>query len=267
MENTKILMIGAGRMGEAIISGLMKDENGYLGKITVANRSDKERLAVLNELYGIHITDHWQGEVEDHDVIILASPPHTQDEQLNELGKRVDGQLIITVAAGIDPTYMEKRLPEGTPVCWIMPNTAAQIGQSISTYVYGRHVREIHRRKVSVILDAIGFSEELTEDQVHNLTAVTGSAPAFVYTFVEALEGAAVENGVTTDQARILVTKMLLGSAAMLDAGYDPKELISQVASPGGSTAEGIKVLEREKFQEILNKAVRATNQHARSQG
>ncbi|MCD8509960.1 MAG: pyrroline-5-carboxylate reductase [Bacillus sp. (in: Bacteria)] len=267
MEKTNILIVGAGRMGEAIIAGLMKTTSNNSGRITVANRSDKDRLDSLKDTYGIHTTQDWVKEVHNHEVVLLASPPNTQEKQLDLLKNEINGQLIITVAAGIDPTYMEKRLPEGTPVCWIMPNTAAQIGKSMSTYVYGRAVTETHKRQCQLILNAIGYSEELTENQVHDLTAITGSAPAFVYTFVQALEKAAVDNGVTNEQARKLVTKMLIGSAEMLDAGFDPGQLTDQVASPGGSTAEGLKILEKESFQQIIQLAVKATNAHARGQG
>lgn len=267
MDKTNILIVGAGRMGEAIIAGLMKNDSGSLGRITVANLSDRERLTFLENTYGIHTTQDWLKEVANHEVILLASPPNVQGEQLIQLGNKINGQLVITVAAGIDPTYMEKRLTKDTPVCWIMPNTAAQIGKSMSTYVYGQAVLDEHKKQCQLILNAIGYSEELTENQVHDLTAITGSAPAFVYMFVQGLEKAAVENGVNKEQARKLVTKMLVGSAAMLDAGYEPDQLINQVASPGGSTAEGLKVLKKERLEQIIQSAVKATNAHARGQG
>ncbi|MFA9559094.1 pyrroline-5-carboxylate reductase [Evansella sp. AB-rgal1] len=266
MNQANILIVGAGRMAEAIISGLVKKQ-GTTGKITVTNRSDIEKLERLQHTYKIQTSDDWESEIEHHEVILLASPPQTHEEQLNILKNKISNQLIITVAAGIDPTYMEKRLPTGTPVCWIMPNTAAQIGKSISTYVCGQYVTKDHRLIIETILSAIGESEELTEQQVHDLTAITGSAPAFVYSFVQALEHAAIENGVTKEQARTLVSKMVSGSAAMLEAGYEPSDLISQVASPGGSTAEGLKVFEKEGFQKIVEKAVQATNEHARGNG
>ncbi|ADU31553.1 pyrroline-5-carboxylate reductase [Evansella cellulosilytica] len=263
---TNILIVGAGRMAEAIISGLVKKEE-QLGKLTVANRTDKGRLNHLKHTYNIAITEDWTKEVEDNSCIILATPPKSQEEQLKILSGIVNGQLIITVAAGIDPTYMEKRLPNGTSVCWIMPNTGAQIGKSMSTFVCGKHVNHTERNLIHFILSAIGEAEELTEQQVHDMTAITGSAPAFVYTFVQALEKAAMKSGVTREQARKLVTKMVSGSIAMLESGSEPEQLISQVASPGGSTAEGLKVLEEANFQQIIEGAVEATNKHARNQG
>ncbi|TMW71791.1 pyrroline-5-carboxylate reductase [Alteribacter natronophilus] len=267
MRETSILMVGAGRMAEAVLSGLVKDRHPSLKKITMTNRSDRERLHELEKKYGTAVSDDWTAEVSGHDVIFLAAPPGVHGSLLRELAEKVDRQLVITVAAGIDAAYMEERLPEGTPVCWIMPNTAAQIGKSISTYTCGRYVTEENREVINLILEAIGASEELTEQQVHDLTAVTGSAPAFVYAFVEAMEEAAVENGVTPEQARELVVKMLSGSAAMLEAGYAPDDLRKQVASPGGSTAAGLEVLKERNYHETIKAAVKATNAHARSQG
>ncbi|WP_026690734.1 pyrroline-5-carboxylate reductase [Alteribacter aurantiacus] len=266
MRPTRILMIGAGRMAEAVLSGILKQRHPAIEKITLTNRQDRGRLDTLKERYGVHASSNWEEEVADHDVIFLASPPSTHDEILKRLGNIIDGQLVVTVAAGIDTTFMEERLPKGTPVCWIMPNTAAQIGESISTFTCGHHVNPEHRDMIAFILEAIGESAELSEQQVHDLTAVTGSAPAFVYAFVEAMEEAAVENGVTPEQARSLVTKMLSGSAAMLAAGHSPQDLRDQVASPGGSTAAGLEVLNERKYKEAIKAAVKATNAHARGE-
>ncbi|MCD8501406.1 MAG: pyrroline-5-carboxylate reductase [Bacillaceae bacterium] len=257
-----ILFIGAGRMAEAIISGLTKQNNVT---IVVTNKSDDSKLLRLKEKYRVHTSNDWKQHVTESDVILLASPPSTQEKILTELSSIISKQLVITIAAGIDPTFMEEKLPEGTPVCWIMPNTAAQIGQSISTFTCGQYVNEKHREAIKMILTSIGDYEELSEEQVHDLTAITGSAPAFLYAFAEALESSAQQYGMAKDQARKLVTKMIAGSAAMLEAGYSPQELREQVTTPGGSTAAGLDVLYGANFEELIQQAVIATNKHARS--
>ncbi len=264
MKPTRILMIGAGRMAEAVLSGIVSKRHPSVETITMTNRQDEVRLNTLKERYDVTASLNWEEEVAKHDVILLASPPVTHDTILHRLSSLIKGQLVITVAAGIDPTYMEARLPEGTPVCWIMPNTAAQIGQSISTFTCGNYVNDEHLQVINLILGAIGESTELSEKQVHDLTAVTGSAPAFVYAFVEAMEEAAMDNGVTPQQARSLVVKMLSGSAAMLEAGHSPTDLKKQVASPGGSTAAGLEVLVERGYKDAIKAAVKATNAHAR---
>lgn len=258
-----ILMIGAGRMAEAIISGLREPKNENM-IITVTNHTDKERRIALVEKYGIHEANDWRLVVGEADVIISAAPPSSHERLFQDLSPLLNGQLVITVAAGIDTTYMQAHLPEGTPVCWIMPNTAAQLQASMSTFVCGHFVSSEHRLVIEMILAAIGDYEELTEEQVHDLTAVTGSAPAFLYLFCEALEEAAVRYGVSSEQARKLVTKMVAGSAAMLEAGHAPSELRKQVTTPGGSTAAGLTVLGEANFSELISAAVKATNEHAR---
>lgn len=260
----KILFIGAGRMAEAMIAGIQKLATSQID-ITVTNHSDQNRLLELKNKYQVHIASNWQQEVEANDVIISAAPPSAHGEIFKELSHRIHGQLVITVAAGVDTTMMETALPSGTPVCWIMPNTAAQIQASISTFVCGKSVTEKERKWIEMILTSIGAYEELTEEQVHDLTAITGSAPAFLYYFCEALEEAATSYGITKDQARKLVTKMVAGSAKMLEAGNAPDDLRDQVTTPGGSTEAGIATLKNGNFQILLQEAIRSTNDHARN--
>lgn len=260
-----ILMIGAGRMAEAVISGLVEINENI--DITVSNKTNQERLKVVAERYRVKTTSDWCLVVAEADVIISAAPPNAHEQIFQQLAPLLSGQLVITVAAGIDTTYMQAHLPEKTPVCWIMPNTAAQLQASMSTFVCGHYVSSEHRLLIEMILVAIGEYEELTERQVHDLTAITGSAPAFLYLFCESLEKAALSYGVSREQARKLVTKMVAGSAAMLAAGQPPNELKEQVTTPGGSTEAGLKVLEEGHFKELLNAAVKATNDHARRGG
>lgn len=264
MAKSNLLMVGAGRMAEAILAGIVKNKDNSFETITMTNFSNKTKLEQLKQNYPIHISLDWESEITSHDVILLASPPHTQEDILRKLASKVHGQLIITVAAGIDTSFMEERLPIGTPVCWMMPNTAAQVGQSMSTFSCGQYVEKSHREILSEILASIGVAEEMSEQHVHDLTAITGSSPAFIYAFVEALEEAALDYGVTRDQARRLVVNMFKGSIAMLEEGHDPKDLMQQVASPGGSTAEGLEVLKNQDFSAIIKQAIMATNKHAR---
>ena len=263
MKSIHILMIGAGRMAEAIISGLVDQKDRNI-EITVTNKSDAGRLQKVARRFEIDNASDWRDVVDRADVIISAVPPSVHEQLLAELSPIINRQLFITVAAGIDTTFMEGHLPEGTPVCWIMPNTATQLQASMSTYVCGHYVTSEQREVIEMILTAIGDYEELTEEQVHDLTAITGSAPAFLYSFVEALEEAAVQYGVNKDQARKLVVKMIAGSAAMLEAGTPASELREQVTTPGGSTAAGLNVLEEGDFKQLLSAAVKATNLHAR---
>jgi pyrroline-5-carboxylate reductase len=203
-------------MAEAVFAGLLRQESGEIAEIIVANRSGGARLDELKQRYGVTVTSEWQEHVSRAGTIVLAMPPGDHREVLAALAPHVDGQFVVTVAAGIGTGLLEELLPPGTPVAWVMPNTAAAVGASISLYTYGQHVQDAHEKMLRLILGAIGESERCTEEQIHDLTAITGSAPAFLYAFAEALEASARTYGVSPEQARKLVGQMIAGSAAML---------------------------------------------------
>ncbi|PWK13397.1 pyrroline-5-carboxylate reductase [Tumebacillus permanentifrigoris] len=264
MSKQRILVLGAGRMAEAIFAGLLRTQREYIEEIVVANRSDKSRLHELQEQYGVTVTTDWREHVRSADTVLLAMPPQNHRDVLRELAPHLQGQLVVTVAAGIGIGLLEDLLPARTPVAWVMPNTAAGIGESISLYTCGQHVGPEQRDVLQMILAGIGEAAECTEQQVHDLTAITGSAPAFLYAFAEELEAAAQSYGVTPATARKLVAQMIYGSAAMLRAGSDPAELRDGVTTPGGATAAGLRVMEERGFSDMMQDAVRATNARAR---
>ncbi|WP_226656064.1 pyrroline-5-carboxylate reductase [Pseudalkalibacillus hwajinpoensis] len=262
LEKPNILFIGAGRMAEAIFSGL--NQSDAIGKITISNQSDQTKLAHLKATYKVE-TGEWQEVLSNHDVVILAMPPAAHPDVLQELSSKVTKHFVITVAAGIGPSILEASLP-GLPTAWIMPNTAADIGESMSLFACGEYVKQEHRKVLQTILDAIGESEELSEQQIHDLTAVTGSAPAFVYHFAEALEKSAQSYGLSSEVARKLVVQMIFGSASMLKDGREAGDLRDQVTTPGGATAAGLEVLEKANFTKLLHEAVLAVNDKAAEQ-
>ncbi|WP_227937999.1 pyrroline-5-carboxylate reductase [Alkalihalobacillus deserti] len=261
-----ILFIGAGRMAEAIFSGMIQNKLDV--KITISNEQDMKRLNTLKDQYRVETASDWVDVFPEADVIVLACPPHVHDKILERMNIMIQPQqFVITVAAGIGPTKLEASLPKETAVAWLMPNTAADVGKSMSIYAFGHYVNEKQQVLFKQIVGAIGPSEQLTEQQVHDLTAVTGSAPAFLYHFVEALEQAALSFGISEDQARKLVIEMVIGSAAMLEKHREPAQLREQVTSPGGATAAGLATLANHHFAEIIGKAIEATNKRAKQQG
>ncbi|ASS74325.1 pyrroline-5-carboxylate reductase [Tumebacillus algifaecis] len=264
MKKQTILFLGAGRMAEAILSGLLTRKRENIEEIIVTNRSNQERLAELRDKYGVTATNDWRAQVEKADTIVLAMKPGQVRESLIELGPLVNGQFVFTVAAGIGTGMMEQHLPAGTPVAWVMPNTAASLGASVSLYTYGQAVKAEHKAVLEMILDGIGIYEECTEEQIHQLTAVTGSAPAFLYRFAEVLEETAREFGVSEEQARRMIVGMFYGSALMLQQGQSPAILRDGVTTPGGATAAGLRVMEEREFPALLKSAVEATNARAK---
>lgn len=251
----KLVFIGAGRMAQAIIGGCV-DRGDWT--IVVSNNGNVNRLEQIEQQYSVQTVDSWKEEVSDADAVILAIPPEAHDSVLKELALFVDKQLVITVAAGIGPSYLEKLLPKHTPVAWLMPNTAATIGKSITLYAKGQAVEPVHEQMLEQILASIGTVAEVTEAQVHQLTPITGSGPAFIYYLANTLLELTKEADVSNKQAKKLVADMIAGAAAMLQTGEEPSELIDQVASPGGVTAAGLDVLEQHDFDSTLRQVVMA---------
>lgn len=197
-------------------------------------------------------------------VIILAMPPNVHEPILEDLSQVLEGQLVITVAAGISPTYLEAKLPAKTPVALVMPNTAAKLGMSMTLYATGQYVDLRQIEWIEALISGIGKFEKVTEEQVQELTAITGSAPAFIYRVAEALEKITLESGVTKAQAKMLVAQMIAGSAEMLKTSLDPKELADEVATPGGSTEAGLEVLDTNHLGELMIRAIKACREKAR---
>lgn len=251
-------------MSEAIIAGMI--QSGVLPEqITALNTGRQIRLDYLHDTYGILTTLNLHKSVNEHDTIILCTPPDKVMGVLEEILPYIKDQLIVSVAAGIDTAMMEKVIPKRTATAWIMPNTAAQLGQSISPYTFKEDVSPSEQIEIRLIVNAIGEGYETTEKMVHQLTAITGSAPAYVYAFAEAMMKRTMAEGVNEAEAEKLVKAMMEGSIAMLGNGKSPAELMDQVASPGGSTREGLNVLEAGGFQELIGKAITAANEHAAS--
>lgn len=252
-------------MAESIISGLVQSPN--VKNIYVSNYKNKEKLIYLQEKYQIIPTFNWKEEIEKADMVVLAMPPEAHMDLLHEMKPFIHNHFIVTIAAGIGPSFLEEHLPESTPAAWVMPNTASEIGESMSLVAYGKAVLQNHKNMLKQVLDAIGEAEECTEEQVHQLTAITGSAPAFLYAFSESLIDQAESYGVSRETAVMLVSQMLAGSSSMLKKKLAPKELREQVTTPGGATAEGIRVLKEGGFDELIKRAVIATNKKAMSKG
>ncbi|WP_268921769.1 pyrroline-5-carboxylate reductase [Metabacillus schmidteae] len=265
MKNS-ILFIGAGRMAEAIIAGLITSSHEQINSIYVSNQKNTERLQELATKYQVQPIDNYDDIIEKVDMIVLAMPPSEHEGVLNKLKHLITSQFVVTVAAGISPSFIERYLPGGTAVGWIMPNTAAMVKHSISLYTYGSSVSEKHHMQMELLVNSIGTSLYCSEEEIHNLTAITGSAPAFLYLFVESLIEQTEQYNVSRETAEKLVKEMVFGSVEMLKGNYSPKELREQVTTPGGATAEGIKILRTGNFVELLQEAVIATNKKAKGE-
>ncbi|MGC0365469.1 pyrroline-5-carboxylate reductase [Rhodococcus sp. 27YEA15] len=258
---TRIAIIGGGKIGEALISGLL--QAGHALKDLVVAEQYKPRADELVAEYSIRISTIADA-AEGADVIVVAVKPGDVEPALTELTKvDLDGdleQLIVSLAAGIPTSFYETRLPAGFPVVRVMPNTPMLVGEGISVLAPGRHVKQSHLDLVRGILSSVGKVVTVPESQIDAVTAVSGSGPAYFFLVAEAMIEAGVELGLTRAVSTELVTQTLVGSGAMLDrTGESAADLRAAVTSPGGTTAAAVRRLEaggvRTAFYEALDAA------------
>lgn len=254
--------MGAGSLAEAIIAGIVKAEIVNRGDIYVTNRSKKERLDYIRETYQVKCTEDKAEMFSGADIIILAVKPKDAVAALHALKEYVHGgQLIISVIAGLSTETMEKVLGEDIPVVRTMPNTSALIGQSATALAPGSNAEDTHLEIADELFQTVGMTKIVKESDIHTVTAISGSGPAFIYYFVEAMENAAEEFGLDKKTAGELIAQAVIGAGRMLqESGETSAVLRKNITSPGGTTQAGLEDLDRHQFQEMVKSCIR----HAR---
>lgn len=264
---TRIAVIGGGRIGEALIAGLL--ESGHPVRDLVVAEKFEARARELASAFGILTTSIAEAS-ENADVIVLAVKPGDVDAALTEVAKiDLDGereQLIVSLAAGVPTSKFESKLPAGFPVVRVMPNTPMLVGEGMSVLAPGRHAKAEHLELVRTILSSVGKVVTVKESQLDAVTAVSGSGPAYFFLVAEAMIDAGVGLGLTRDVSTSLVVQTMVGSAAMLDRSEESAtELRYAVTSPGGTTAAAVRELEtnglRAAFFDALGAAKRRSTE------
>lgn len=261
----KILFIGAGSMAEALIQGWIKEKVFTPQEIYVTNRSDKERLQFLQETYGVHCL-FYQAIYKEADLIILAMKPKDAIAAMCDLQSKITEQsAILSILAGIAITTITEYLGN-RPVARVMPNTSATIGMSASGIAFNNEVSSGQRIMFLQLLEAVGSVIEVDEDQLHAVTALSGSGPAYIYYLMEAFERVGTKVGLSKDTVRLLMTQTLAGTAEMLKQSVDePDVLRKKVTSPGGTTEAGIQALEQYQFNEAIEACIKEAEARSRS--
>jgi len=265
---TRIAVIGGGKIGEALISGLLR--NGYATKDLVVAEKYPERAEELAREYSIRVTDSTSDAVEGADVVVVAVKPNDVDGVVTALSaadlESENEQILVSLAAGVTTARYENKLPAGFPVVRVMPNTPMLVGQGASVLAAGRHARPQHLDIVREILGSVGTVAVVPEAQIDAVTAVSGSGPAYFFLVAEAMIDAGVALGLSRAVSTELVVQTMTGSAAMLaQSGENAADLRAAVTSPGGTTAAAIRELERgglrTAFYEALDAAKRRSVQ------
>lgn len=264
----KIGFIGGGNMGEALVRGLIHAGIVPPDHLTVHDVLE-ERTAHLTRTYGIHGARHLSECVRAADTVVVAVKPQNVPEVLEDLRRSASHRpLIISIAAGVPIAVLEAALPEGTPVIRVMPNTPALVLAGASALARGRFADDAHMETALRIFRAVGVAHEVPEKLLDAVTGLTGSGPAYVLCFLEALIDGGVLMGLPRTTAADLVIQTVLGTALMArQTGKHPAALKDMVTSPGGTTIHGLEVLESRGFRGAVMGAVRAATERSAALG
>lgn len=253
----KINFIGGGNMANAIIGGLKN--NGFeMSSITVLEL-DAAKRATLAKDFDVQVTDTY-AEFGNTDVIVLAVKPQQLKEVCSQLTSVLKSQLVVSIAAGVRSQDMARWLNHHHAIVRVMPNTPAQIQAGVSALYAMPSVSEVQRTQAEKILAAVGKTLWLDdEEKMDAVTAISGSGPAYVFYFIEALQEAGMKLGLSEQDAGMLALQTFAGASMLAtQSNVDIKTLRAQVTSKGGTTEQGILVLESEDIKNIMYKAAKA---------
>ena len=253
----RVAFIGAGVMGEAMIKGLLHQELLTPDNIVAADpRAD--HLVSLADTYGISVTTENVQAAHQADVLVLSTKPQVMGKVLPELRGKVDGiQLILSIVAGVPLKVMADSLLNAR-VVRSMPNTPGQIGRGITVWTALPAVGAPQRRQTETLLGALGEHIYAEDERFLDMaTALSGSGPAYVFMFMEALIDCGVHMGFARRDAEQLVAETLLGSVLYAQqSGLHPAQLRNQVTSPGGTTAAALHEMEKGGLRTVLSEGV-----------
>jgi pyrroline-5-carboxylate reductase len=262
-----IAILGAGKMGEALASGLLRAGVVSPGDIVAAARR-ADRAQQLRESYGIDVLPAAQAAAKAQ-TLVIAVKPQDMDALLAEISPVVTAnQLVISVAAGITTAFIGRRLGADVPVVRVMSNTPVLVDEAMSVISPGSHATEEHLRRAEELLRPVGKVLRIPESQQDAATALSGSGPAYVYFLVEAMVDAGILLGMPRQTALEMVKQAVYGAATMLrDSGEHPVLLREAVTSPGGTTINAIRELERHGVRAAVLAAIEAARDRGRELG
>ena len=253
----KINFIGGGNMASAIIGGLK--QNGLdMSAVTVLELDAQKRLELAQE-FNVKTTDSY-ADFNDTDVIVLAVKPQQLKEVCAKLNPVLKSQLVVSIAAGVRSQDISRWLGNYSAIVRVMPNTPAQIRAGISALYAMPAVSNTQREHANIILAAVGKTLWLEDEaKMDAVTAISGSGPAYVFYFIEALQDAAMALGLDAEASKLLALETFSGASLLATQSKDDiKTLRAQVTSKGGTTEQGILTLETANIKDIILKAAKA---------
>lgn len=258
----KIGFIGCGNMGSAMIKGIVKSGLVSSENIMVSDHFIEKLQSIKNEI-GVLVTENNNEVAEVADVLFLSVKPNMYKDVIEGIKDRVKSEtIIVTIAAGIDIKTTESNFGRDIKVVRVMPNTPALVGEGMSALCPNKNITSEELKEIVELFECFSKVEVVEEKYINAVTALTGSSPAYVYMFIEALADGGVLEGLPRDKAYKMAAQAVLGSAKMvLETGKHPGALKDDVCSPGGTTIEAVYSLEKSGFRaaviESIEKCVR----------
>lgn len=254
----KLGFIGTGNMAGAIMGGIIQKGIFRPEQIIGADISEAGRRKA-KETYGIEVTED-NRKAAAAEVLILSVKPQFYADAIAEIRDCIrDDQLVITIAPGKTLSWLEEQFGKRVKLVRTMPNTPALVGEGMTAACVNQYVTEEEKAYALKILDSFGKVELVPEHLIDAVVAVSGSSPAYVFMFIEAMADAAVAEGMPRTQAYEFAAQAVYGSAKMvLETGKHPGELKDMVCSPAGTTIEAVRILEKKGFRSAVIEAMRA---------
>jgi len=265
LKGKKLGILGLGKIGEALVSGLLARGEVERGDI-LGSVKHEESAARARERLGISVSTDSADVARRSDVLVVATKPQGVEALLAVIAPVTDpSKLVISVAASVPAAFFEARLTGPVPVVRAMPNTPVKLGAGMTALALGTHASKAHGALARAIFDAVGRTTEVDERLMDGVTGLSGSGPAYIFVVIEALSEAGVKLGIPRDKSLLLAAQTVYGAAKMvLEQGEHPALLKDSVTTPAGCTIDGLLELEEGKLRVTLVKAVVKAAERAR---
>jgi pyrroline-5-carboxylate reductase len=257
-------VIGTGNMGEALLRGALQS-NAVAGSQVTIFDTNREKAVRLGESLGVFVADSLPDLLRAADVLLLAVKPNVFDALLRENRDALYGKALISIAAGWSGKRLQASLPDDTRVLRVMPNTPALIGEGMTVFEAGDTLLPEEKEFATKLFSAVGKVETVDAKLMDAVIGVSGSGPAYVYMFIEALGDGGARAGLPRDLSYKLAAQTLIGAAKMVEeTGRHPGELKDMVCSPGGTTIEAVATLEKNGLRRAVLAGVEACIERAK---
>ncbi|MGO1369456.1 MAG: pyrroline-5-carboxylate reductase [Senegalia sp. (in: firmicutes)] len=258
--------IGGGNMGQAMIGGIIESKIFNPEDIMVSDLNDN-LLKKVEDKYGVKTTNDNKELVKHADIIVLAVKPHICDIVIKGIKNDIsEDTLVVSIAAGKSIGQLEESFEKNVKIIRVMPNTPALVGKAMSAISSNENVSKDELSQITDIFESFGEAELVDEKLMDVVVGTSGSSPAYVYMFIEAIADGAVLEGMPRDKAYKMAAQSVLGAAEMvLKTGMHPGELKDMVCSPGGTTIEAVRTLEEKGFRSAVIEAVRNCTNKSRN--